>query len=56
MKTYIEYKKWWIESIAPRHVPSLYYGNTVEQAFETYVKRLGLYNLMETLADWEARK
>ncbi len=53
MKTYTNYKKWWIENIAPRHVPSLYYGNTVEQAFETYVKGLGLYNLMEALADWQ---
>lgn len=53
MKTYMNYKKWWIENIAPRNIPTLYYGNTVESAFEAYVKGLGLYNLMETLADWQ---
>lgn len=53
MKAYIEYKSWWIEHEALSRVPCLYWGENAEQAFEQHVKDLGLYGLMERLADWE---
>ena len=53
MKAYIAYKAWWIEWKAPELVPSLYWGQTVEEAFERHVRDMGLYKLMECLIDWE---
>jgi hypothetical protein len=52
MKEYLAYKAWWMQYVAPSNVPSLYYGNDAEAAFEQHVKDIGLYKLMETLADW----
>ena len=53
MKAYIAYKKWWIEHQAKDFIPSLYYGDDPEIAFRQHVKDMGLYQLMETLVDWE---
>lgn len=52
MKEYIAYKEWWITHHAPSLIPSLYWGETVEQAFKQHVNDMGLYRLMETLAVW----
>jgi hypothetical protein len=52
MKAYITYKKWWIEHQAKDFIPSLYYGEDPETAFRQHITDLGLYGLMETLADW----
>lgn len=52
MKAYKDYKAWWIEFQAPDHIPSLYWGNTPEKAFEQHIKNMNLYELMETLVDW----
>ena len=51
MKEYIEYKKWWMTWEAPSRVPILDSGET-EDAFEQHINEIGLYQLMETLADW----
>jgi hypothetical protein len=53
MKAYIAYKKWWIEHQAKDLIPSLYYGDDPEIAFRQHVNDMGLYQLMETLMDWE---
>lgn len=53
MKAYIRYKAWWIENEASSKVPSGYWGQTAEEAFEQHVRDMGLYKLMECLADWE---
>ena len=53
MKAYITYKAWWIEEKGFDYVPSCYWGQDPEEAFERHVKDLGLYELMETLAAWE---
>jgi hypothetical protein len=53
MKAYIAYKKWWIEHRAKDFIPSLYYGDDPETAFRTYVDEMSLFELMETLVDWE---
>lgn len=52
MESYRNYKTWWIQHVAPANIPSLYWGATAEAAFSQHVKDLGLYGLMETLADW----
>lgn len=52
MKSYIAYKKWWIEHQSCHYVGSLYWGNTPEECFEQHIKDLSLYKLMETLASW----
>ena len=52
MKSYKDYKKYWILTQAPSLVPSLYWGETAEQAFEVHISQLGLYKLMEILSDW----
>jgi hypothetical protein len=51
-ETYLKYKDWWMEYESPHKVPSGYWGNTGEEAFEQHVKDMGLYELMETLANW----
>jgi hypothetical protein len=51
MEEYLAYKKWWIDNESPHKVPSLYWGSTPEEAFAQLVKDLGLYELMETLAE-----
>ena len=51
MRAYLAYKEWWIDNVAAAEVPSLYYGNTAEQAFKQHVNDLGLYNLMEKLCE-----
>jgi hypothetical protein len=53
MKTYKLYKEWWIETQAPSLVPSLYWGETSEEAFKYHIKNLGVYGLMEKLLEWE---
>jgi len=53
MKAYREYKKWWIQFQALSLVPSLYWGETEEDAFKQHIADMGLYKLMETLADWD---
>jgi hypothetical protein len=53
MKAYTAYKEWWMQHVAPAQVPSLYYGDNAEKAFEQHIKDLGLYKLMETLVDWD---
>lgn len=52
MKEYIAYKKWWIEYEAPHKVGSLYWGMDEEECFKQHIKDLGLYGLMEIIADW----
>ena len=52
MKAYIAYKKWWMEYEAPSRIPSSYWGDTPEQAFRQHVTDMGLYRLMEMLAEW----
>ena len=52
MKEYIAYKEWWLQHVAPSEVPSLYYGDDAEQAFEQHINDLGLYKLMEMLVNW----
>lgn len=52
MKAYLAYKEWWIDNVAPAEIPSVYFGDTPEQAFRQHVNDLGLYNLMETLCTW----
>jgi hypothetical protein len=52
MKAYIDYKAWWIETQAPHKVPSLYWGDSSEQAFTVHVSELSLYSLMELLVEW----
>jgi len=52
MKAYIAYKKWWIEYEAPSKIPSSYWGDTPEQAFRQHITDMGLYRLMEMLAEW----
>jgi hypothetical protein len=54
MKEYISYKTWWIDHVAPAHIPSLYWGETAEQAFKYHVQNLGVYGLMEILTSWDA--
>jgi hypothetical protein len=51
MEEYLAYKRWWMENIGEGLVPSLYWGSTPERAFKQHVLRLGLYDLMETLAE-----
>ena len=53
MKAYITYKEWWIKTITRDHVHSDYWGSAVEEAFKQHVEDLGLYELMETLVNWE---
>ena len=53
MKAYVAYKKWWMEWHAPDLIPSLYWGDTPEQAFRQHVNDMGLYRLMETLVGYE---
>ena len=53
MSSYARYKQWWIKHEAPHLVPSLYYGDTPEIAFREHIKKMSLYELMETLQDWE---
>jgi hypothetical protein len=53
MKAYIAYKKWWIEHEAPHRIPSLFWGEDAGTAFRQHVNQMGLYQLMETLVDWE---
>jgi hypothetical protein len=52
MKEYIEYKKWWIETHANSMEPSLYWADPSYDAFERHINDLGLFRLMELLADW----
>jgi hypothetical protein len=52
MNEYLSYKAWWLQHQAPHKVPSSYWGATPEEAFAQHVKDLGLYDLMETLANW----
>jgi hypothetical protein len=50
MKEYIAYKAWWIENEAYEKIPSLYWGDTPEQAFKQHIADMGLYALLEQLA------
>ncbi len=53
MSSYSQYKKWWMKHQAPHEIPSLYYGDTPEIAFRQHIKDMSLYQLMETLEEWE---
>lgn len=53
MKAYTAYKNWWKLTQAPSLIPSLYWGETVDSAFEAHVNLLGLFGLMEAIEDWE---
>lgn len=53
MKAYTAYKRWWIEHQAKNFVPSLYYGDDPETAFRQHIQHMGIYELMETLVDWD---
>lgn len=53
MKAYTSYKNWWTQHQAPNLVPSLYWGQTAEEAFQQHIADMGLYQLMETLVDWD---
>jgi hypothetical protein len=50
MKEYLQYKEHWIKNEAPDKVPSLYWGETAEQAFAQHVNNIGLYGLMEQIS------
>jgi hypothetical protein len=52
MKAYTAYKNWWKTFQAPSLVPSLYWGETADEAFEQHVNDLGLFGLMEAIEDW----
>lgn len=52
IKSYIAYKKWWIEHHSYHYVGSPDWGHTPEECFETHVNEIGLYTLMETLVNW----
>jgi hypothetical protein len=52
MQAYIDYKAWWIETQTHHKVPSLYWGDSSEQAFAVHVSELSLYELMELLVEW----
>jgi hypothetical protein len=52
MKAYTAYKNWWKKTQAPGLIPSLYWGETVDAAFEVHVSQLGLFKLMEKLERW----
>ena len=53
MSNYARYKKWWIEYQAKDFIPSLYYGDDPETAFRQHVDGMSIYELMETLEDWD---
>lgn len=55
MKTYIAYKKWWIDTQAQYYYNSPYYNkhDTPEELFTQHIENLGLYGLMETLCNWD---
>jgi hypothetical protein len=53
MTNYVRYKQWWIKHEAQHNIPSLYYGDTPETAFRQHINGMSLYQLMETLEDWE---
>lgn len=55
METYRSYKDWWMETQAPSCIPSLYWGNTKEEAFRQHVSDLGLYALLEKLDEWSEK-
>jgi hypothetical protein len=52
MKAYTAYKRWWKITQAPNLIPSLYWGETVEEAFVVHISKMSLYELMEKLEDW----
>ena len=45
MEEYLAYKKWWMENEAPQKM------DWPHKAFAQHVKDIGLYYLMETLAE-----
>lgn len=51
MKAYTAYKRWWKITQAPSLVPTLYWGETVDQAFQVHVNNTSLYEFMEILED-----
>lgn len=55
METYRSYKDWWMETQAPSCIPSLYWGNTKEEAFRQHVSDLGLYALLENILALDPR-
>ena len=52
MKAYIAYKTWWIKhkELSPTE---LKWGATLEGEFKNHINSMTLYELMETLEDWE---
>jgi hypothetical protein len=53
---YKKYKEWWIEYQAKDFIPSLYFGDDAEIAFRQHISDMSLYELMETLVDWDEEK
>lgn len=53
MKPYTSYKNWWKETQAPSLIPSLYWGETVDQAFQVHMSKMSLYEFMEKLERWK---
>lgn len=52
MKAYTEYKKWWKLTQAPGLIPTLYWGETEDEAFIQHVNSKSLYEFMEILERW----
>jgi hypothetical protein len=53
LKTYQDYKEWWLREHKGKYTPSLYWGKDDLEAFEEYINGLSQYKLLETLNDWE---
>lgn len=53
MSNYGQYKKWWMKHQAPNEPPPLHYRDTPETQFEEHINKMSLFELMETLENWE---
>ena len=53
IEKYIAYKTWWYKYQAQYSLDHSFCCHTEEEAFEQHVKDMGLYNLMETLSNWD---
>lgn len=52
MKEYTAYKNWWKATQAPGLIPSLFWGETADQAFQVHVSNMSVYEFMEKLERW----
>lgn len=55
LETYKKYKQWWLMNKASDMVPTLYWGETQEQAFIVHMSEMSTYDFMELMLDWENR-